>query len=85
MKNNNKVVFAGVALVIVVIAAIIFGACFKALQKGTVIEGKSLEEMIENITVTEATPVKGSVNLGNTSLYDELPEIDKYPAVQISC
>lgn len=79
MKNNNKVVFAGVALVIVVLAAIIFGACFKVLQKGTVIEGKSLEEMIENITVTEATPVKGSVNLGNTSLYDELPEIDKYP------
>ena len=79
MKNNNKVIFVGIALVIVVIAAILFGVCSRFLKNGEVIQDKSLEEMLEDITVTEATPVKGSVNLGNSSLYDELPEIDKYP------
>lgn len=79
MKNNNKVIFVGIALVIVVIAAILFGVCSSVLKKGTVIQDKSLEEMLSDITVTEATPVKGSVNLGNSTLYDELPEIDKYP------
>lgn len=79
MKNNNKVIFAGIVLVIVVIAAIIFGLGSKLVKQVTTVNEKSLDEMLENIDVAEVTPVKGSVNLGNTSLYDELPEIDKYP------
>lgn len=79
MKNNNKVIFAGIVFVIVVIAALIFGLGAKLLKQASIIPEKSLEEMLENVTVTEATPVKGSVSLGNSSLYDELPEIDKYP------
>ena len=79
MKNNNKVIFAGIVFVIVVIAALIFGLGAKLLKQASIIPEKSLEEMLENVTVTEATPVTGSVSLGNSSLYDELPEIDKYP------
>lgn len=83
MKNNNKIIFTGIALVIVVIAAIIFGIgasiVKKAKETGSIVPTKSLEQMLENITVDEAVPVKGSVNLGQSSLYDELPDIDKYP------
>lgn len=79
MKNNNKIIFAGVALVIVVVIAIVFGVGFSLLKKSTIIEDKSLAEMLESVNVTQATPVKGSVSLGSSSLYDELPEIDKYP------
>ena len=68
MKNNNKVIFAGIVFVIVVIAALIFGLGAKLLKQASIIPEKSLEEMLENVTVTEATPVKGSVSLGNSSL-----------------
>jgi Ca-activated chloride channel family protein len=81
MKNDNKVIFAGIALVILVVAALVFGVCLRVLKGGSEEETSkyTLEEMLDRINVTEATPVKGSVSLGNTSLYDELPEIDKYP------
>lgn len=89
MKNNsNKVIFAGIAMVMLVIAVIVIGFCARIVSRnkgqgsedGTAFTSKhSLEEMLSHITVTEAKPVKGSIALGQSSLYDELPEIDKYP------
>ncbi len=39
----------------------------------------TIEEALNMITVNTSTPRKASVELGNTSLADELPEIEKYP------
>ena len=42
---------------------------------------KTLDELLERVDYTSATPVKASITLADTSLYDELPEIDKYPLI----
>ncbi|MDO5154553.1 MAG: VWA domain-containing protein [Eubacteriales bacterium] len=82
-NNNNKIIFAGVAMVIIFIALIVIGICAKVTKHNIggedFVSKYSLEEMLQKIQVKEGTPVKGSVNLGQSSLYDELPEIDKYP------
>ncbi len=39
----------------------------------------TIEEALSEITVRTSTPRKASVDLENTSLADELPEIEKYP------
>ena len=39
----------------------------------------SLEDLAAQVTVKEATKKKGVVSFDNNNLYDELPEIDKYP------
>ncbi len=87
--NNNKVIFAGIAMVMLVIAAIVIGFCARIVSRNKGLGGEdggstfsnkqSLEQMLSDITVKQSTPVKGSVALGQSSLYDELPEIDKYP------
>lgn len=40
---------------------------------------KSLEKMIKNISVTNAAPIKGQVDLDPVSLIDTLPDIEKFP------
>ena len=78
MKNKNGVAIVGV--VIAVIIVLIVGIF--ALTKGGK-TGKSVDQMMKHITVTEATPTKAPISLENNSLYDELPDISKYPvAVQ---
>ena len=39
----------------------------------------TLEDLANQVTVREATKKKGVVSFDNNNLYDELPEIDKYP------
>ena len=78
MKKNNKVIFSGIVIAIILIAAVIVGVCYKAINNNLA-GGKSVEQLLAKIDVTEKTPVKGSISLDNTSLYDELPEISKYP------
>lgn len=40
---------------------------------------QSIDDALKEITVNTSTPRKASVELGNTALADELPEIEKYP------
>ena len=48
-------------------------------DQGNIIQGESLESLLKRVTVETATPVKASVNIVDNSLYDELPDIEKYP------
>ena len=78
MKKNNSVAIVGV--IIVVILVLIIGI-FALTRGGS--KGKSVESMMKHIKVTEAEPTKAPISLEDNSLYDELPEISKYPvAVQ---
>ena len=79
-KNNNKTLAIAVIGVVIVLGLVLV-AGIKVLTNGggSKGSGKTLEEMLENVTVNTATPTKASVSLNDPSLYDELPEIDKYP------
>lgn len=88
MRKKN--VNVGVIVVIAVIAMVIISAIgigvsmisgISSYGGGYVAEGKSLEDLMDNIKYTEADPVKASIDLSDASLYDELPEINKYPLV----
>lgn len=78
MKNKNSKIIALVAGVTILftMVSVIIGI---AVKKTVSLEGKTLDELVNNITVTNATPTKGTVQLDDNTLYDELPEIDKYP------
>lgn len=77
-SNKNLPVFIGIAIVMVIIAGIIIGLVPKAVSK---IADKDIHELAEDVKATEKTPHKGQVSFDSTSLYDELPDIDKYPLV----
>ena len=89
MKNkNNKTVFFGIVaffliLIVVLVGVFAGGSDNKTVSnedgKEVVSSGKSLEDMLKKVNVKESTPVKASVSLETTALYDELPEIEKYP------
>lgn len=80
-QKRNTTIFAGIVIVVVILFVTIIGmigkGAKKAIEKASA--PKSLEELVEAVGVTTATPTKGQVELGNTTLYDELPEITKYP------
>lgn len=82
MKSNKKI-FVGVVAVLVVIVLAIVGAVNSAsspkVDSDGNIMGKDIDELLKRVNVTDAEPVKASVNMADTSLYDEMPEIDKYP------
>lgn len=82
MKSNKKI-FVGIVAVLVIIVLAIVGAVNSAsspkVDSDGNIMGKSINELLKRISVTDAEPVKASVNMADTSLYDEMPEIDKYP------
>lgn len=83
-KSSNKIIFIGIAVVMVLVGILVVSLGIKSGSSSTNLstdKTNSLEEMINNINVNENTPVKASVALDDTSLYDELPEIDKYPLV----
>ena len=42
-------------------------------------KGRTTESMLKHIKVYENTPTKASISLDDNTLYDELPEITKYP------
>lgn len=77
MENKNKSALI-VSGVIAAIMLITFVVAIVGKSSGIKKE-KSLDDMIDKITVSEAAPKKGQVNLNSNSLYDELPEITKYP------
>lgn len=64
------------------VAAVIVLMCVgigSAVQKVSIGEDKSLDELLEHVQYDIATPTKASINLSDASLYDEMPEIEKYP------
>lgn len=77
-KNKNKVIFIGVVSVVLLFALVLIGVVVN-LTTVSNSKPKSLDEMLKDINVSERTPVKASVSLDDTSLYDELPDINKYP------
>ncbi len=85
-KRTKGIVTVGVLMIIVMVAVII-GVVVK--RAGNISSGgggisgtkqdMTLDEMYNELDVEQATPVKGTVTLNTPDLYDELPEIDKYP------
>ena len=85
-KRTKGIVTVGVMMIIVMVAVII-GVVVK--RAGNISSGgggisgtkqdMTLDEMYNELDVEQATPVKGTVTLDTPDLYDELPEIDKYP------
>lgn len=72
-------VVLGVVIVILMIG-ILFAAVVRRIAGGS---HRSIDDLAKKVNVTEAVPTKGTVVFDNNSLYDELPEISKYPlAVQ---
>ena len=85
-KRTKGIVTVGVLMIIVMVAVMI-GVVVK--RAGNISSGgggisgtkqdMTLDEMYNELDVEQATPVKGTVTLDTPDLYDELPEIDKYP------
>lgn len=85
--NNSKnktavIVMVSIAIFITIIAVIIGVAGSQLsddLSNMGAVKGESLDSLMKRIRVDTANPVKASVNIMDNNLYDELPEIDKYP------
>ncbi len=75
MKKSNSVVIVGVVFAVVIVLLLGIFAIIKSNPGG----GRTKESMLKHIKVTEKEPVKASISLEDNSLYDELPEITKYP------
>ena len=90
-KKSKSMVVVGVILVVIMLGVLIAVIAGKAKDDGSGSggsggssggsgrTGKSLEQLEKNISVNTATPTKGVVTFDNNNLYDELPEISKYP------
>ena len=79
-ENKKKSSVAIVGVIFAVVIVLVLGMLFMLRSSA---KGKSVDSMMKKIKVKEATPVKASISLDDNSLYDELPEISKYPvAVQ---
>lgn len=94
-SRNNLVKFAGGIAVIFIAVLIIVSIISKGSgtlnnngsggKEISAFSNKTLEEKIDylsqKIDVTTSNPRKASIDLAGPSLYEELPEIDKYPYV----
>ncbi|MCM1288041.1 MAG: VWA domain-containing protein [Clostridium sp.] len=81
-NDGKKMVFCGV-IVVMLMAGIIMALLTKNISDKKERDDRPVDELLEDISVTEATPKKGTISLEDDTLYDELPSIDKYPlAVQ---
>ncbi|MBR6222492.1 MAG: VWA domain-containing protein [Lachnospiraceae bacterium] len=79
-KKSNVIIFIIPTLLFILIAILLIRVATGGSSGKT---GKTVEKLMEDIEVNTATPTKGKVNLAANNLYDELPEITKYPlAVQ---
>lgn len=74
-------------ITIVIIGLVFFGVVFGIINASNSGDGKltqsqaksKLSKLIKQIDVSESSPRKASIELGNTTLADELPDISKYP------
>lgn len=74
-SNAKKIVVMVTISVCIVVIAIVTAIGISSSGSG---EGKSLEELLKKVNYTSATPTKASISLEDTSLYDELPDIERY-------
>lgn len=75
-QNNNKVIYLAIIIVMALLAFIGVGTIISQSHSKN---QKSLDELCSGVNVNTANQVKGSVNLTDNSLYNELPDISKYP------
>ena len=74
MKKSNSVIIVGVVFAVVIVFLLGVFAIIKSSSKG-----RTTESMLKHIKVKENEPTKASISLDDNTLYDELPEITKYP------
>lgn len=81
-NKNGKLVTVGVVVAcLIVFLGCAVGVMSKASKPK---EAKSLETLLKGVNVKEVAEsdrIKGNINVTDTSLFDELPEIEKYPLV----
>ena len=77
MNNNKdkKILFFGTVGIVIVIAVVIISLATKIVAP----KDQSLESLLKKVNVKQAEPKKASITLSNAALYDELPDINKYP------
>lgn len=79
-KTKRMIMFVGVILVFAIfIAMTVFSFTDDNSQTGGKGKNESLNDLVKEVFYTNSDLIKGSVELGNMSLYDELAEIEKYP------
>ncbi|MBQ8951577.1 MAG: VWA domain-containing protein [Eubacterium sp.] len=77
---GNSLVPIGIGIVVIMVIILIVSIVIKQRGgSGGLGGGKTLDQLYDKVKVTEATPRKGQVTFESNNLYDELPEIDKYP------
>ena len=74
-KNKSVMTSIGAFVIVAIVACIVI--IMTAVSKNS--SGKSLDTLLKRVDYHTATPKKASINISDTSLYDELPEINKYP------
>lgn len=81
----KKIIAVGAGILCVMVLILVMAIGSKSKKNNTnnnnnVQESeKTLDELYNNLSVNTATPTKGTISLDSNNLYDELPEIDKYP------
>ncbi len=74
MKKSNVAIVIGIVFAVVIVFLLGIIAIFRNFKGG-----KTKDSMLKHIKVYESDPVKASISLDDNTLYDELPEISKYP------
>ena len=76
MKDSKRVAIIGIVFVVLIVLLIGMVKIFKDSTKG-----KTADSMLKHINVIEQQPTKASISLDDNTLFDELPDISKYPQV----
>lgn len=82
--RRGKPINMGVIVVIAVVAMVALsaiGLIASLGDGGSFGGGKTLEQLTKDLKYIEAEKVKAAIDLSDASLYDELPDINKYPLV----
>ncbi|MCR5624226.1 MAG: VWA domain-containing protein [Lachnospiraceae bacterium] len=85
MEEKKKNSIAGVIFIVFIVLVMLIVIISKVVKGlggdagGGSNKAKSVDELVKRVSYRENTPVKGSVDLSASSLYDELPNIKKYP------
>lgn len=81
--TNKKLlggIVIGIAAMVGVVILLVASIGGKIVDLST---DKTLDELVKDVSVKTATPTKGTISLEDDNLYDELPEITKYPLVVV--
>lgn len=87
MRRNKSinmglvVTIAVVAMIVLAVVGLVMALGGEGGGGGTWGSGRSLKDLTDGFKVYDAEPVKAAIDLSDASLYDELPEINKYPLI----